>query len=126
MDRVLVDLGARRTCSRSPTARRSTEGKLTLGGPLQPFKAGAGLIAVEGATPVVPVTLRIHRMSVIDRRRLPASFRGDVEFVIGEPIWFDADTDHAAATTRVEAPVAALQAAGPGQGPTPAGSPAAG
>ncbi len=34
------------------------EGKLTVGGPLQPFKAGAGLIAVEGGTPVVPVKLR--------------------------------------------------------------------
>ncbi len=102
------------------------EGKLTLGGPIQPFKAGAGLIAVEGATPVVPVTLRIHRMSVIDRRRLPASFRGDVEFVIGQPIWFDADTDHAAATTRLESAVAALQDGGTGQGWTPAGSPLAG
>ena len=102
------------------------EGKLTLGGPLQPFKAGAGLIAVEGATPVVPVTLRIHRMSLIDRRRLPAPLRGDVELVIGQPIWFDADTDHATATTRLEAAVAALQDGGPGQGWTPAGSPVAG
>ena len=30
------------------------EGKLTVGGPMQPFKSGTGLIAVEGATPVVP------------------------------------------------------------------------
>jgi long-chain acyl-CoA synthetase len=84
------------------------EGKLTLGGPLQPFKAGAGLIAVEGATPIVPVKLRINEMSIIDRRRLRGRIRGDVEFVIGDPIWFDADTDHATATTRLEAAVAAL------------------
>jgi long-chain acyl-CoA synthetase len=84
------------------------EGKLTVGGPLQPFKAGAGLIAVEGGTPIVPVKLKIHKMSIIDRRRLPASLRGDVELVIGEPMWFDAETDHAAATTRLEAAVAAL------------------
>ena len=84
------------------------EGKLTLGGPLQPFKAGAGLIAVEGGTPIVPVKLKIHSMSVIDRRRLPASLRGDVELVVGEPIWFDSTMDHAAATTRLEAAVAAL------------------
>ena len=84
------------------------EGKLTLGGPLQAFKAGAGLIAVEGATPVVPIKVKIHAMSVIDRRRLPGRIRGDVEFVIGKPIWFDADTDHATATTRLEAAVAAL------------------
>jgi long-chain acyl-CoA synthetase len=84
------------------------EGKLTVGGPLQPFKAGAGLIAVEGGTPIVPVKLKIHRMSILDRRRFPAPLRGEVELVIGEPMWFDADTDHAAATTRLEAAVAAL------------------
>ncbi len=84
------------------------EGKLTLGGPLQPFKAGAGLIAVEGGTPIVPVKVRIHEMSIIDRRRLPSRLRGDVELVIGEPIWFDADMDHATATSRLEAAVAAL------------------
>ena len=84
------------------------EGKLTVGGPLQPFKAGAGLIAVEGATPIIPMKLKIHSMSIIDRRRFPAPFRGDVELVLGEPIRFDADTDHATATTQLEAAVAAL------------------
>jgi len=84
------------------------EGRLTLGGPLQPFKAGAGMIAVEGAVPVVPVMLRVERMSIIDRRRLPAPVRGEVELVVGEPIWFDADTDAATATTRLEVAVAAL------------------
>ena len=84
------------------------EGKLTLGGPLQPFRAGAGLIAVEGGTPVVPVKIVIHEMSWIDRRRSPSPLRGDVELVLGDPIWFDADTDHAAATTRLESAVAAL------------------
>jgi Long-chain acyl-CoA synthetases (AMP-forming) len=84
------------------------EGKLTVGGPLQPFKAGAGLIAVEGGTPIVPIKLKIHRMSIIDRRRFPSSIRGDVELVVGAPIWFDADMDHSAATTQLEAAVAAL------------------
>jgi long-chain acyl-CoA synthetase len=84
------------------------EGKLTVGGPLQPFKAGAGLIAVEGGTPIVPVKLHIHKMSIIDKRRLPARIRGDVELVVGEPMWFDSTMDHAAATTRLEAAVAAL------------------
>lgn len=84
------------------------EGKLTIGGPLQPFKAGAGLIAVEGGTPLVPVKLKIHRMSIIDRRRLPSALRGDVELIVGEPIWFDAGTDHATATTQLEAAVARL------------------
>ena len=84
------------------------EGKLTVGGPLQPFKAGAGLIAVEGGTPLVPVKLKIHRMSIIDRRRFPSPIRGDVELIIGEPIWFDSTMDHSAATTQLEAAVAAL------------------
>ena len=84
------------------------EGKLTVGGPLQPFKAGAGLIAVEGGTPIVPVKLRINRMSIIDRRRLPSSIRGDVEFVVGAPIIFDSDTDAVVATQRLEEAVAAL------------------
>jgi long-chain acyl-CoA synthetase len=84
------------------------EGKLTLGGALQPFRAGAGLIAVEGGMPIVPVKIVIHEMSWIDRRRRPSPLRGDVELIVGDPIWFDADTDHAAATTRLEAAVASL------------------
>ena len=84
------------------------EGKLTVGGPLQPFKAGAGLIAVEGGSPIVPLKIKIHSMSIIDRRRLPSALRGDVELVVGEPIWFDSTMDHNAATTQLEAAVAAL------------------
>ncbi len=84
------------------------EGKLTVGGPLQPFKAGAGLIAVEGGTPIVPVKIVIHKMAWIDRRRWPSPLRGEVELVVGDPIVFDADTDHATATTRLEAAVSAL------------------
>jgi long-chain acyl-CoA synthetase len=84
------------------------EGKLTVGGPLQPFKAGAGLVAVEGGSPIVPVKLKINRISIIDKRRLPAALRGDVELVFGEPIWFDSTMDHNAATTQLEAAVAAL------------------
>jgi 1-acyl-sn-glycerol-3-phosphate acyltransferase len=84
------------------------EGKLTVGGPLQPFRAGAGLIAVEGGSPIVPLKLKINRMSIIDRRRFPAALRGDVELVLGAPIWFDSTMDHATATTQLEAAVAAL------------------
>jgi long-chain acyl-CoA synthetase len=82
------------------------EGKLTVGGPMQPFKSGTGLIAVEGATPVVPMKLRIKQMSILDRKGWP--LRGDVEVVFGEPITFPSDTDPADATRRIEAAVAAL------------------
>jgi long-chain acyl-CoA synthetase len=84
------------------------EGKLTVGGPLQPLRAGAGLIAVEGGSPIVPLKLKINRMSIIDRRRFPSALRGDVELVVGEPMWFDSTMDHATATTRLEAALSEL------------------
>jgi long-chain acyl-CoA synthetase len=82
------------------------EGKLTVGGPLQPFKSGTGLIAVEGGTPVVPMKLKIKTMSVLDRKGWP--LRGDVEVVFGDPITFASDTDPNVATRELEAAVAAL------------------
>ncbi len=82
------------------------EGKLTLGGPMQPFKPGVGLIAIEGATPVVPMKIHINRMSRLDGPG--PSWRGDVEVVFGDPMWLDADADPVAATTRLEAAVRAL------------------
>jgi len=90
------------------------EGKLTVGGPMQPFKSGTGLVAVEGATPVVPMKLKVTRMSRLDARREPAfagerlPWRGEVELVFGEPIHFAWDTDHVVATQQLEAAVAAL------------------
>ncbi len=84
------------------------EGELTVGGPMKPFKAGAGLIAVEGATPVVPMKVRINRLSWVDQRGPGTSLRGDVEVVFGEPMYFAAGTDATAATDRLEAAVAAL------------------
>jgi long-chain acyl-CoA synthetase len=82
------------------------EGKLTVGGPLQPFKPGVGLIAIEGATPIVPMKIHIHEMSRLDARGSP--WRGSVELVFGEPNWFDADADPATATTVLEGAVRAL------------------
>ena len=90
------------------------EGKLTIGGPMQPFKSGTGLIAVEGATPVVPMKLKITKVSVLDhldRSWEPArsnGWRGDVEVVFGEPIYFTAGTSPSEATAKLEAAVAAL------------------
>ncbi|MGH2451132.1 MAG: AMP-binding protein [Candidatus Limnocylindria bacterium] len=85
------------------------EGKLTVGGPMQPFKSGTGLIAVEGATPVVPMKLKVHRMSgILDRRGKGDPLRGDVTVVFGQPLYFGATTDANEATKRIEAAVAAL------------------
>jgi long-chain acyl-CoA synthetase len=82
------------------------EGKLTVGGPTQPFKSGTGLIAVQGGTPVVPMRLKIMQMSLLDRKGWP--LRGSVEVVFGDPITFASDTDPSVATRRLEAAVAAL------------------
>ena len=82
------------------------EGKLTVGGPTQPFKSGTGLIAVQGGTPVVPMKLKIKTMSVLDRKGWP--LRGSVEVVFGDPIRFASDADLNDATHRLEAAVAAL------------------
>jgi long-chain acyl-CoA synthetase len=88
------------------------EGKLTVGGPMKPFKSGTGLLAVEGATPVVPMRLKVHRFSRLDAgtaspgQRRP--WRGEVELIFGEPIHFPWGTQHDDATRRLEEAVAAL------------------
>src|SRR5438094_711905 len=90
------------------------EGKLTIGGPTQPFKSGTGLIAVEGGTPVVPMKLKIANVSVldhIDRKWEPFrsnGWRGKVEVVFGDPLYFPAGTPPAEATAKLQAAVAAL------------------
>jgi len=90
------------------------EGKLTIGGPMQPFKSGTGLIAVEGGTPVVPMRLKIRKVSVLDHldrswdRSRSNGWRGDVEVVFGDPLYFAPLTDTNEATRRIEAAVAAL------------------
>ena len=83
------------------------EGKLTLGGPLQPFLGGTGMIAVEGRTPVVPVWVEVERESVVQRRGRP--WRGAFTVYLGDPISFAPGTAYAAATERIEAAVAALR-----------------
>jgi long-chain acyl-CoA synthetase len=88
------------------------EGKLTPGGPMQPFKSGTGLIAVEGATPVVPMKLKVERYSRLDADIAAPdgqrAWRGQVEIVFGPPIHFPWGTDHDAATRLLEEAVAAL------------------
>jgi len=90
------------------------EGKLTIGGPMQPFKSGTGLIAVEGATPVVPMKLKIGKVSVLDHgdRKWESSrtngWRGDVEVVFGDPLYFPAGTPASEATTKIQSAVGAL------------------
>ena len=86
------------------------EGKLTVGGPLQEFKSGTGLVAIHGAIPVVPMRLKIHRYSRFDEDapEPSSSWRGDVEVVFGKPIRFAVDDDPNRATAEIRAAVEAL------------------
>jgi long-chain acyl-CoA synthetase len=84
------------------------EGMLTVGGPLQEFKSGTGLVAVHGVIPVVPVRLKVHRPGRIDRESGGTSFRGEVEVVFGKPLSFGIDVDPVQATDEIRAAVEAL------------------
>jgi long-chain acyl-CoA synthetase len=86
------------------------EGMLTVGGPLQEFKSGTGLVAIHGAIPVVPMRLKIHRYSRFDKNAPEpgTSWRGDVEVVFGKPLRFAVDDEPNRATAEIRAAVEAL------------------
>ena len=90
------------------------EGRLTIGGPTQPFKSGTGLIAVEGGTPVVPMKLKIRNVSILDHldrawdRERGHGWRGHVEVVFGDAPYFPAGTAPGVATAQLQAAVAGL------------------
>jgi 1-acyl-sn-glycerol-3-phosphate acyltransferase len=82
------------------------EGRLTVCGPMRPFKAGVGLMAVESGVPVVPVRVDIKRRGPWEGAgRLS---RGEVEVRFGEPRLFEADEDPEAATAWIEEAVRKL------------------
>ncbi|MGI8878777.1 MAG: lysophospholipid acyltransferase family protein [Candidatus Limnocylindria bacterium] len=82
------------------------EGKLTVGGPMQPFKAGTGLLAALSGRPVVPMRVKVRQLSLADRIGWP--LRGDVEVVFGDPLRFASGSDPRDVTRSIEAAVAAL------------------
>ena len=82
------------------------EGELTVGGPIKPFMNGAGLVAVEGRIPVVPLRLHIHRLG--SPTRFPFLRRGSIEVRFGEPLSFPPGTDYQEATAAIENAVKAL------------------
>ena len=92
------------------------EGKLTLGGPMQPFLGGTGLVAVEGGTPVVPIYVHVERECILQRRGGP--WRGAFTMYIGEPLEFSPGSSPIEATERIEAAVVALEAQAKGLAPT--------
>ena len=82
------------------------EGELTIGGPVQPFMSGTGLMAVEGKIPVVPLHLHIRRTGF--PWQFPLLRRGDVEVIFGKPLTFSAQTSYVEATRAIEGGVKVL------------------
>ena len=82
------------------------EGELTVGGPIKPFMNGAGLVAVEGRIPVVPLRLHIHKLG--SPQRFPFFRRGSIEVRFGEPLNFPPGTDYQDATAAIENAVKSL------------------
>ena len=82
------------------------EGVLTVGGPMKPFMQGAGLVAVEGRVPVVPMRLDVTKFG--SPSRLPLLRRGHVEIRFGPPLTFPPGTDYQQATSTIEEAVKAL------------------
>lgn len=84
------------------------EGKMTVDGPLQPFKSGVGLVAILGAVPIVPMRLKVHQHSRIDMKAPGVPWRGDLELIFGTPLRFGPDEDPVQATEKVREAVEAL------------------
>ena len=82
------------------------EGKVTIGGPMQPFMSGTGLLAVEGRVPVIPLRLHIHSMG--SPWQFPFWRRGNVEVRFGKPLAFQPGTSYTEATRAIEEAVKAL------------------
>ena len=82
------------------------EGKLTMGGPMQPFMSGTGLVAVEGRLSVVPLRLDVHNTG--SPARFPLLRRGTVEIGFGKPLTFTPQTSYLEATAAIEEAVRAV------------------
>lgn len=80
------------------------EGKLTVCGPMQPFKSGIGLLAVETGVAVLPMRIDILRPGFYEGKWLPHP-RARVRVSIGESVRFAPGTDYAEAARRLESAV---------------------
>ena len=77
------------------------EGKLTVIGPMQPFKSGTGLLAVETGAPVLPMRIDVLRPGFYEGKWLPHP-HGRVRVSIGKPVTFPAGTRYSEATAILE------------------------
>ncbi len=77
------------------------EGKLTVIGPMQPFKSGTGLLAVETGVPVLPMRIDVLRPGFYEGKWLPHP-HGRVRVSIGKPVTFPPGTSYSQATALLE------------------------
>ena len=82
------------------------EGELTVGGPMQSFRGGTGLLALESGIPVVPVKLEVLKIG--SPTGFPMFSRGSVEVRFGAPITFERGTTYEEATAVLEGAVRTL------------------
>jgi long-chain acyl-CoA synthetase len=81
------------------------EGKLTVGGPMQPFRPGIARLASETGVPVVPMRIDVLRPGFYEGRWLPHP-RARVRVSIGEPVSVPECADLAVETLRLQRAVA--------------------
>jgi long-chain acyl-CoA synthetase len=77
------------------------EGRLTVIGPMQPFKSGIGLLAVETGVPVVPMRIDVLRPGFYEGKWLPHP-RARVRVSIGQLVRFSPGTSYVEATAMLE------------------------
>ncbi|MBM2831769.1 MAG: AMP-binding protein [Dehalococcoidia bacterium] len=82
------------------------EGKLTIGGPIQPFKSGTGFVALETGLPVVPIKLAIEKIG--RPWQFPVLERGKIEIRFGKPLTFTQNISYLEATAMLEEAIKAL------------------
>lgn len=77
------------------------EGRLTVIGPMQPFKSGTGLLAVETGVQVLPMRIDVLRPGFYEGKWLPHP-RARVRVNVGEPVRFEPGISYEEATARLE------------------------
>jgi len=82
------------------------EGKLTVIGPMQPFKSGTGLLAVETGVPVLPMRIDVLRAGFYEGKWLPHP-HGRIRVNIGAPVIIPPGTSYSEATQLLEEAVRA-------------------
>lgn len=87
------------------------EGRLTVIGPMRPFKSGVGLLARETGVQVLPMRIDVLRPGFYEGKWLPHP-RARVRVTFGEPVRVPADAGHDDGTRLLEEAVRNASATG--------------